>query len=78
VTEWDGADLYVNIEETIDLKIAALRAHVSQMKDWDPEPSIREWAATRARGKEMAYAESFRVVTLVTDDDWAKIVQEQP
>ena len=78
VTEWDGADLYVNIGETIDLKIAALRAHVSQMRDWDPEPSVREWAATRARGKEMAYAELFRVVTLISDDDWTKIAQEQP
>jgi hypothetical protein len=40
------------------------------MKDWDPEPRIKEWAAERARGKEMLYAESFRVVTLVSDEDW--------
>jgi LmbE family N-acetylglucosaminyl deacetylase len=73
VTTWGGeADLYVNIEETIEIKVAALRAHLSQMKDWDPEPSIREWAAERARGKEMAYAESFRVVTLVDDETWDK------
>lgn len=72
VTSWDQADLYVNIAETIDLKIAALRAHKSQMKDWDPEPSIREWAAARAKGKEMAYAEGYRVVTLVSDEDWEK------
>jgi LmbE family N-acetylglucosaminyl deacetylase len=72
VSEWDGADLYVNIEETIDLKINALRAHKSQMKDWDPEPRIKEWAAARGRGKEMAYAESFRVVTLVGDEEWEK------
>ncbi|MCL4559763.1 MAG: PIG-L family deacetylase [Chloroflexi bacterium] len=73
VSEWNGADLYVNIEETIDLKIKALRAHKSQMKDWDPEPSIKERAATRGRGKEMAYAESFRVVTLVDDETWNKL-----
>jgi len=72
VTTWDEADVYVNIEETIDTKIAALRAHKSQMKDWDPEPRIKEWAATRAKGKEMAYAESFRVITLVSDEDWEK------
>jgi LmbE family N-acetylglucosaminyl deacetylase len=72
VTSWDEADLYVNIEETIDIKIAALRAHKSQMKDWDPEPSIREWASLRAKGKEMAYAEGYRVVTLVDDETWAK------
>jgi LmbE family N-acetylglucosaminyl deacetylase len=72
VTTWDEADVYVNIEETIDTKIAALRAHKSQMRDWDPEPRIKEWAATRAKGKEMAYAETFRVITLVSDEDWEK------
>jgi LmbE family N-acetylglucosaminyl deacetylase len=72
VTGWSQDDLYVNITETIDLKVAALRAHKSQMRDWDPEPRIKEWAAERAKGKEMAYAEGFRVVTLVSDEDWEK------
>jgi LmbE family N-acetylglucosaminyl deacetylase len=73
VNLWGGpADEYVNIEETIDIKVDALRAHKSQMKDWDPGPSIREWAAGSAKGKEMLYAESFRVVTLVDDESWEK------
>jgi LmbE family N-acetylglucosaminyl deacetylase len=72
VTGWNGTDLFVNIETTINKKIAALRAHKSQMKDWDPEPRIKEWASERGRGKEMAYAEGFRVVTLVSDEDWEK------
>jgi len=72
VTTWGDADVYVNIESTIDLKVAALRAHISQMKDWDPEERIKEWAAERAKGKEMAYAEGFRVVTLEDDETWEK------
>jgi len=72
VTGWNHNDLFVNIEESIDLKVNALRAHTSQMKEWDPEPHIKEWAAERAQGKEMAYAEGFRVVTLVDDEDWEK------
>ncbi len=72
VTTWSDGDIFVNIEETIDLKIAALRAHRSQMREWDPEEMIRKWAADSARGKEMAYAESFRVVTLVDDETWQK------
>jgi len=72
VTGWGQTELYVNIEATIEKKIAALRAHKSQMKDWDPEPRIREWAAARGKGKEMAFAESFRVITLESDEDWEK------
>lgn len=72
VTGWNQSDLYVNIEETIEIKVAALRAHKSQMKDWDPEPRIKEWASEGAKGKEMGYAESFRVITLVSDEDWEK------
>lgn len=67
-----NGDVFVNIEETIDKKIEALRAHKSQMGDWDPSQSIREWAAASAKGKEMAYAEAYRVVTLVDDETWEK------
>ena len=77
VDAWDDkADVYINISETIDLKIEALKKHVSQMKDWDPEPMVREWAGKAAQGKEMAYTEAFRVITLVTDEDFAKVQQE--
>ncbi len=72
VNSWDSAEVYVAIDDTIDLKIAALRAHKSQMGDWDPEPRIKEWAAARAKGKEMQYAEAYRVVTLESDEDWEK------
>ncbi len=72
VTSWEHADVFVNIEETIDIKIAALRAHKSQMKNWDPEESIKRWASDRAQGKEMAYAEGYRQVTLVDDETWTK------
>jgi LmbE family N-acetylglucosaminyl deacetylase len=70
VTSWDTGNVYVNIEETIDVKIAALRAHVSQMKAWDPAEMIRKTASERAAGKEMDYAEVFRVVSLVDDETW--------
>lgn len=72
VTSWEQTDTFVNIEETIDTKIAALRAHTSQMTGWDPEEWVRKHAAEQAKGKEMAYAESFRVITLESDEDWLK------
>ena len=74
ISGWNQNDLFVSIDETIDIKISALRAHKSQMGDWDPELRIKEWAAERAQGKEMNFAESFRVISLVSDDDWEKIL----
>ena len=71
-TSWEHVDQYISIDETIDVKVNALRAHKSQMGDWDPEPMIKEWASNSAKGKEMRYAESFRVVTLVDDEAWKK------
>ncbi len=77
VTSWGEGNLYVNIDETIELKINALRAHKSQMNGWDPEELIRKWAAEPAKGKEMQYAEVFRVVTLVSDEDWQKRKEDE-
>jgi LmbE family N-acetylglucosaminyl deacetylase len=73
IAGWHQTDVFVSIDDTIDIKIAALRAHKSQMGDWDPEERIRQRAAELARGKEMLYAEAFRVITLVDDDTWDKL-----
>jgi LmbE family N-acetylglucosaminyl deacetylase len=71
-TNWRGANTFVAIDETIELKIEALRAHKSQMREWDPGPRIREWASARAKSMEMEYAEGFHVVTLESDENWEK------
>lgn len=63
VQAWEKADTFINISDTIELKIAALREHKSQLTGWDPEQRVREWAAEVAKGKEMDYAEGYRVVT---------------
>jgi LmbE family N-acetylglucosaminyl deacetylase len=78
VLSWDKSDIYVNITGTVDLKIEALKKHASQMKDWDPGPMLREWSSELAQGKEMQYAESYRVITLVSDEDFAKRQQNGP
>ena len=46
----------------MDVKLEALGKHESQIRDWDPSPMLREWAGDAAKGKEMAYAEAFRVI----------------
>ena len=62
---------WVDITETIDQKIEALKQHASQMGDWDPTERIKGWNAETGKDKGLAYAESFRVITLLrpeTDD----------
>ncbi len=66
-------DTYVDISSTIDLKIAALQAHVSQVGASEGlEKRIRESTASNGAGKEMAHAEIFRVLTIQNDEAWAK------
>jgi LmbE family N-acetylglucosaminyl deacetylase len=73
VTNWGQGDYAVCIDATIDAKVAALKAHASQMGEWDVDKNIREWAAERAKDQaDMTYCELFRVVTLESDADWEK------
>lgn len=59
-------DTWIDITPYMDLKIAALRAHVSQMGDWDPDEAVRGW--NREDGKHhdppVEYAEDFRYFKL--------------
>jgi len=64
VVSWGPADLYVNIEETLPLKIAAVKKHTSQFKNWDPEVFIKEMASQAGREKGLKFAEAFRVISL--------------
>jgi LmbE family N-acetylglucosaminyl deacetylase len=64
----NAPDVYVDIEETIDLKVAALKAHVSQIGNgprpdrpgWDLETVIRERSAQVGEAQGMRFAESFK------------------
>jgi hypothetical protein len=62
----------VDLDETMDLKIAALRPHKSQVPAADIAPRIRERAAGYLKNLGMPYAEAFNVVPLGSDEDWAK------
>ena len=70
ISSWSEQTNFVNITETIDIKIEALLCHASQFNGWDPSDRIRQWAKEVGKGKEMDYAEGYRVITLVSDEDW--------
>lgn len=65
VNAWEAeADTFIDITDTIDLKIRALEAHVSQVGGRDIGEGVRQRAAERGQAHGMAYAESFRVIAL--------------
>ncbi len=66
---------FVDISSTIDLKIAALEAHTSQIGEWAASGGLRremlKWASeTATKHKlEFAYAEAFQRIVLESDEN---------
>jgi LmbE family N-acetylglucosaminyl deacetylase len=57
-------DTWVDITETLPVKLAALREHKTQMGEWDPTEMITEWSREQGRKKKLAAAEAYRVMRL--------------
>jgi LmbE family N-acetylglucosaminyl deacetylase len=69
IPTWDGSvDTYVDISETIETKIEALRCHKSQIHDWPVDEWIRERAQKRGEAGGVPFAETFRTFKLRDDD----------
>jgi LmbE family N-acetylglucosaminyl deacetylase len=57
-------DTFIDIASVLDLKIAALREHKSQLGPWDPAPFITGWALEQGKLKKLPAAEAFRRMVL--------------
>ncbi len=66
-----NVDHFVDVTDFLDKKFEALRAHASQMGEWNPAEMVRQWsrdAAALARlrnypgAQEMEYAEAFKYI----------------
>lgn len=55
-------DTWVDITETIDIKVEALKKHISQLGEWNPRKEIRKWAKREGKKKGIAFAESYKVM----------------
>lgn len=62
-------NVFIDISDTIDQKVEALRQHKSQLGDWDPEERIREWNSEVGNKVGFEYAEAFRRITLKPIDE---------
>jgi LmbE family N-acetylglucosaminyl deacetylase len=65
----EKSDTWVDITETLDVKIKALQQHVSQVPVEEVGKWMTEWAAEDAKDKDMKYAESYKVMILKKDED---------
>jgi LmbE family N-acetylglucosaminyl deacetylase len=65
----ENPDTWVDITATIDLKIQALKKHVSQIETQDSEKMIRDWAEEEGKPKGLRFAEAFRVMILDHGED---------
>lgn len=60
----DKANYYVDITDTIDLKIEALKKHVSQLEIGEVADMIRQWAAEAGKKVGFAFAEGYYRIAL--------------
>ena len=65
----DKPDTWVDIEDTLELKLQALKKHFSQVDTHDADKMIRDWAAEEGRAKGLRYAEAYRVMVLDRGED---------
>jgi LmbE family N-acetylglucosaminyl deacetylase len=63
----EAVDTWVDISAQIELKLEALRKHISQF-DEAPTEEVRKWDAEAGKARGVEYAESFRVMVLVKED----------
>jgi LmbE family N-acetylglucosaminyl deacetylase len=62
-------DTWIDIADTLDVKIQALKKHVSQGDTHDVESWMHEWAEEEGKQKGIKYSESYRVMILQRESE---------
>ena len=57
-------DTFIDIADVLDVKLAALKQHKSQMGQWDPTEMITAWARQQGARRKLPAAEAYRVMRL--------------
>lgn len=70
-------DVWIDIAETLEIKVRALKQHVSQLGDWDPMERMKEWARDEGKERGIEFAESFRVMILKEEEPAAEEEREE-
>jgi LmbE family N-acetylglucosaminyl deacetylase len=73
----DKVNTWVDITDTLDIKIKALQQHVSQVDPNEVDKWMREWAEEEAKDQEMKYAEAYKVMILKRDEEVEEVEEEK-
>jgi LmbE family N-acetylglucosaminyl deacetylase len=73
----EKVNTWVDITDTLEIKIKALQQHASQVNADEVEKWMREWAEEEAREQEMKYAEAYRVMLLKRDEEIEESAEEK-
>jgi LmbE family N-acetylglucosaminyl deacetylase len=65
----EKSDTWVDISETIEIKIEALKKHISQVDTHEVDSWIRNWAKEEGLAKEITFAESYKVMILQKEEE---------
>jgi len=60
----DRPDTFIDIADVLDVKLAALKQHKTQMGSWDPTEMITGWARLQGAKRKLKAAESYRLMRL--------------
>ena len=59
----------MDISETLNTKITALKQHVSQVDTHDVDDWMRKWAEEEGKEKGLKYAEAYKVMILEEQEE---------
>ncbi len=65
----EKSDTWIDISETIDIKIEALKKHISQSDTHEIDEEMRAWAKDEGKEKGLAFAEAYRVMILQKEEE---------
>ncbi len=60
---------WIDIADTLDIKIEALKKHASQLGGWEVAKRMREWAEEEGKAGGLKSAEAFKIMILEEEED---------
>jgi LmbE family N-acetylglucosaminyl deacetylase len=78
VRAFEDLNTWIDVSETVESKIKALREHHSQLDEMtELEKMIHDRLADAGKEKDMAFAEAFRVIRLIEDQEASQVAQDK-